>query len=737
MLESLVNELTEKDYLYIFIDGKHNENKARTIINKIINLFVCEVIIKVEDEPLGNWGHGLRNKYQSTLKGDYIMHADDDDTYIKGSFNKIREKINETDNDETIFYYRFNYRYNSNLTVWYTPELMGGNIGTPSGVIPNKPELFGEWKNKHGGDYDFYSTCKFTNQIFVDEIIYVVNSYIEKVDDVKLKIGIVIPTYQRQDGLSFVYLTNALNSIKNQTFKDYKVFLIGDRYEDNDEFIKIATSIIDSDKIYYENLPFAEERDKYGDNNLALWRYGGVNATNHGIEISLSQGYDYICHLDHDDTWESNHLSLISNTITKTDASFVFTKSKHKNSIFPNITSDDEIIEILPKNEALIHSSVCMNFKEIPLRYRDIFKETGVIGLPADGDLWNRVREWIIKNDLKSYLINKMTCVHEKEGNTLNNKLNSNIKIKKVVLISTYCDTQEKIDILEKNIDNVKNCGIDVIVISPFFLPESIQKKCDYFFLMKDNPVLEWPQKAIYFWKILKLGDKSIKITKTVPDYGWAGLYQVKKLSEIALSLDYDYFYHIIYDIKFDETIINGLLSERECDVYSSKRDDTIWEVGLHFMVFNRENLQKFISYITLQNYLDCDGGDAFVWLHRLINIFPYNIVRTPVEDEIYYYEGKDFFNSSPIEDLKFFVDKNDEESITVKLLFYDINKPKNILLTIGENKYQYDMICNSLFDLGFDKYNTPYVSIEYNGINYEITKIIEKIKHNTLKEIE
>ena len=250
MLESLVNELTEKDYLYIFIDGKHNENKARTIINKIINLFVCEVIIKVEDEPLGNWGHGLRNKYQSTLKGDYIMHADDDDTYIKGSFNKIREKINETDNDETIFYYRFNYRYNSNLTVWYTPELMGGNIGTPSGVIPNKPELFGEWKNKHGGDYDFYSTCKFTNQIFVDEIIYVVNSYIEKVDDVKLKIGIVIPTYQRQDGLSFVYLTNALNSIKNQTFKDYKVFVVENDSKDDTRNILLDWADSSDDKVF-------------------------------------------------------------------------------------------------------------------------------------------------------------------------------------------------------------------------------------------------------------------------------------------------------------------------------------------------------------------------------------------------------------------------------------------------------------------------------------------------------
>ena len=59
--------------------------------------------------------------------------------------------------------------------------------------------------------------------------------------------------------------------------------------------------------------------------------------------------------------------------------------------------------------------------------------------------------------------------------------------MKKVALISTYCDTQEKLDVLEKNINNVKTCGLDVIVISPIFLPENIQKKCDYFFLMKDN----------------------------------------------------------------------------------------------------------------------------------------------------------------------------------------------------------------------------------------------------------
>ena len=134
--------------------------------------------------------------------------------------------------------------------------------------------------------------------------------------------------------------------------------------------------------------------------------------------------------------------------------------------------------------------------------------------------------------------------------------------MKKVALISTYCDTQEKLDVLEKNIDNIKKLAIDVIVISPIFLPQYIQTKCDYFFLTKDNPVLEWPQKAMQAWKNILINGKSITITRVYADYGWAGLSQVKKLSELALALDYDYFYHMIYDLKFDETVIVRRLKE-------------------------------------------------------------------------------------------------------------------------------------------------------------------------------
>jgi len=306
--------------------------------------------------------------------------------------------------------------------------------------------------------------------------------------------------------------------------------------------------------------------------------------------------------------------------------------------------------------------------------------------------------------------------------------------IKKIALISTYCDTQEKLDVLEKNIDNIKNLSIDVMVISPIFLPQYIQTKCDYFFLTKDNPVLDWPQKAMQAWKNILINDKPITITRTYADYGWAGLFQVKKLSELALTLDYDYFYHMIYDLKFDETVIEGLTSEGECNIYSLIKDNQIWEIGLHFMVFNRENLQKFIPHITLENYLIETAGIAESWLLDLKSIFPYNIIRKPVEDEIYYYEGHDFFNFSPIAELPFFIIKDDELLDSIKLLFY--LSIENVPFQIMIDNIILDEVSENfkIIDLGFNKLSPKSVQIIYNETVFDITDTINKLKHSTCR---
>ena len=307
----------------------------------------------------------------------------------------------------------------------------------------------------------------------------------------------------------------------------------------------------------------------------------------------------------------------------------------------------------------------------------------------------------------------------------------------KVALISTYCDNQEKIDVLQKNINIVKSYGLDVIVISPIVLPKDIQEQCDYFFITKDNPVLEWPKKAMYIWKELLLGNEKFRITTTYADYGWAGLLQVKQLSDIALMLNYDYFYHMIYDLKIDDNVTHYLNNPHNNIIFPSKRGTDIWNVGLHFMIFNRENLLQFKSLISEESYFAVRGDHAFKWLERAVNITKSEIAENPVEDEIYYYDGHDFFNSSPVEKIKFFINKNDEISDNIKILFYHVSEEKEIKLIIGNESYEYNVNENYLIDLGFDKFNIPNVIFEYMGITYDITDTIKKIKHSTLNIIE
>jgi len=305
--------------------------------------------------------------------------------------------------------------------------------------------------------------------------------------------------------------------------------------------------------------------------------------------------------------------------------------------------------------------------------------------------------------------------------------------MKKVALISSFCDTQEKIDILKRNIFSVKSMNIDVILISPFYMDKDVVDMCDYFFVTKDNPVLDWPEKAMYMWKILFKDEQKIKITTTYSDYGFAGLTQVKQLSEIALNLEYERFYHMIYDLKIDENVISGLNSNESNSIYPSKRGETIWDVGLHFMIFDRENLKNFISKITKENYLMALGTDAFGWLHRNQKDLNYKIEKTPVEDEIYYYQEHDFFNYSEIPNVKFFIEKNDETLAPIKLLFYDVKGELNIQIRIDDNLQEYQIRNLDIVDLNFNKFNPKNVFLIHNLNEYEITSKVNKIKHNTL----
>lgn len=228
-------------------------------------------------------------------------------------------------------------------------------------------------------------------------------------------LAIVVATYMRKDGSTPFYLDRALSSIFSQTYQNFKIFLIGDKYENESQLLDIISSY-DKSRIFFENLPIAKERDSYTGNTL--WSYGGVNARNYGVKKAISEGFEYVCHIDHDDWWYDIHLESINKCITETNSDWICTLSTYlnPNRMLPVINETAEYIDFLPRSCGLIHSSVCMNYKTIPLEYRDLYLETGVVGQPSDADLWNRCNAHITQNKLKSTLINKLTCRHDEEG---------------------------------------------------------------------------------------------------------------------------------------------------------------------------------------------------------------------------------------------------------------------------------------------------------------------------------
>lgn len=231
-----------------------------------------------------------------------------------------------------------------------------------------------------------------------------------------MKLSIIIATYYKKDGSTTSHLNRALESIKNQSYQNYKVYLIGDNYEKDEEFVSLS-KIIDSDKIMVKNLPIAIERNKY--KGKELWVCGGVNAYNTAIELSLKDKLNYICHLDHDDYWLPNHLEVIEDAIQKTKTNFVCTLSETPNKkLLPQTTSFEYMQQFIPAPNKFIHSSSCINFEYFNIRYRNMIEEFGKV-YPSDADLWNRIQTSLNKDNKTGIFLNIKTVIKDSGMHTI------------------------------------------------------------------------------------------------------------------------------------------------------------------------------------------------------------------------------------------------------------------------------------------------------------------------------
>ncbi|WP_448912746.1 glycosyltransferase family 2 protein [Gemella sp.] len=175
-----------------------------------------------------------------------------------------------------------------------------------------------------------------------DRTLYKIN------DD--LFISVIIPVYNAEK-----YLEQCLNSIKNQTYKNFEVIIVNDGSKDNTEVICKRFSEDDSRFRY-----FSKEN-------------GGVSsARNFGLDNANGH---YITFIDGDDWVEHNHLEILIKSITENNSdiaicsykefdnnidtyyTIVYTKQEKNLLNFEKMNRDD-FLTIFPK---LMSINVCFN----------------------------------------------------------------------------------------------------------------------------------------------------------------------------------------------------------------------------------------------------------------------------------------------------------------------------------------------------------------------------------------
>jgi FkbM family methyltransferase len=282
--------------------------------------------------------------------------------------------------------------------------------------------------------------------------------------------------------------------------------------------------------------------------------------------------------------------------------------------------------------------------------------------------------------------------IHKNDSFDVYYAKNPNFQKKKIVLIGSFCDNEEKEDVLVANIKIIKDLGIDVLVYSPLDLKNpDISKEADFFFKTKENPLLLWPQRAYTHWlEIINKNGKKLTLHRGLPDYGWAGLYQIKKMSEIALTYDYDTFIHMIYDVEIDEFLKKEILSD-EVNFLHPRRDfhnpGGVWDATLHFMVFDRMIMRTIADSIQLHKYTDSNGMAEH---HALGWVYDYGITISthPVTDKIYYWKDRDIFSYSKSSSYKIFWSKNQDTDLELKVVFSDFDESSSIKLVVNGIEY-------------------------------------------------
>ena len=158
-----------------------------------------------------------------------------------------------------------------------------------------------------------------------------------------------------------------------------------------------------------------------------------------------------------------------------------------------------------------------------------------------------------------------------------------------LICINSHCNTDEKISILKKNINYLKNNGKDIFLISHIPLDKDVIDLIDHFIYDKINPILHYPEKYNVVWTNID----DYRLISYNPDIGWCFLNQWKIIANYCKNLQYKTYTFINYDTILDNNMLK-FSKENPTNIFSNDPNNN---PSVLFNQIIKKDLDKLISF--------------------------------------------------------------------------------------------------------------------------------------------
>jgi len=190
---------------------------------------------------------------------------------------------------------------------------------------------------------------------------------------------------------------------------------------------------------------------------------------------------------------------------------------------------------------------------------------------------------------------------------------------KEVFLVTSFCDNEEKIQLLKETLQHLKPLNIPMCVHDPVGVEEDLIKAgADYLIVDPSNPMPSLKERSIYARWSLPCND-DIVLNSHSPDIGGAAVHQLQSGLIYLSSLGYDVVHVINYDVFIDHNFFSNMASPKAlkyaavlyCGAHT--KNDQGWSLCCCFYSINLHRCDKIIRSMSFADYItSTSASDSF-----------------------------------------------------------------------------------------------------------------------------